>query len=94
MSVYLLVNTNQPIIEGLLPSGSGVKESACNAGDLGWEDPLKKGMTTHSSILAWRFPWTEEPGGIQSMESQRVGHDGTTNTFSHIIKLIFSKCMF
>ena len=42
---------------------------------LGREDPLKKEMATHSSILAWRIPWTEEPGGLQSMESQRVGHD-------------------
>ena len=39
------------------------------------EDPLEEGMTTHSSILAWRIPWTEEPGGLQSMGSQRVGHD-------------------
>ena len=42
---------------------------------LGWEDPLEKGMATHSSILAWRIPWTEEPGGLQSMGPQRVGHD-------------------
>ena len=42
---------------------------------LGQEDPLEEGMATHSSILAWRIPWTEEPGGLQSMESQRVGHD-------------------
>ena len=42
---------------------------------LGWEDALEKGMATHSSILAWRIPWTEEPGGLQSMGSQRVGHD-------------------
>ena len=42
---------------------------------LGEEDPLEKGMVTHSSILAWRIPWTEEPGGLQSTESQRVGHD-------------------
>ena len=42
---------------------------------LGWEDPLEKGMATHSSILAWRIPWTEEPGRLQSLESQRVGHD-------------------
>ena len=42
---------------------------------LGWEDPLEKGMATHSSILAWRIPWTEEPGGLQSMGSQRVRHD-------------------
>ena len=42
---------------------------------LGWEDPLEKEMATHSSILAWRIPWTEEPGGLQSMGLQRVGHD-------------------
>ena len=41
---------------------------------LGWEDPLEKGMATHSSILAWRIPRTEEPGGLQSMGSQRVRH--------------------
>ena len=39
---------------------------------LGWEDPLEKGMATHSSFLAWKIPWTEEPGGIQSMGPQRV----------------------
>ena len=39
------------------------------------EDPLKEGMATHSSILAWRIPWAEEPGGLQSMESQRVRHN-------------------
>ena len=42
---------------------------------LGREDPLEKGMATHSSILAWRIPWREEPDGLQSMGSQRVGHD-------------------
>ena len=42
---------------------------------LGWKDPLEKGMATHSSILAWKIPWAEEPGGLQSMESQRVRHD-------------------
>ena len=42
---------------------------------LGWEDPLEKGMATHSSILAWRIPWTEEPGELQSMGSQSVRHD-------------------
>ena len=45
---------------------------------LGWEDPLEKEMTTHSSILVWRIPWTEEPGGLQSTGSQRVGHDLAT----------------
>ena len=47
---------------------------------LGWEDSLEKEMATHSSILAWRIPWTEEPGGLQSMGLQRVGHDRATNT--------------
>ena len=42
---------------------------------LGQEDPLEEGMATHSSILAWRIPWTEEPGGLQSIGSQRVRHD-------------------
>ena len=58
-----------------------VKNSLANTGDvrdmvlsLGWED-LEKGMATLSSILSWRIPWTEEPGGLQSMGSQRVRHD-------------------
>ena len=42
---------------------------------LGWKDPLEKEMATHSSILAWEIPWTEEPGGLQSMGSQEVKHD-------------------
>ena len=41
---------------------------------LGWEDPLEKEMATHSNILAWEIPWTEEPEGLQSMESKRTGH--------------------
>ena len=44
-------------------------------GSLGWEDPLEEGMVSHSSILAWRIAWTEEPGGLQSMGSRRVGND-------------------
>ena len=51
---------------------------------LGWEDPLEKEMATHSSILAWRIPWTEEPDGLQSTGSQRVGHDWATSlSLSH-----------
>ena len=42
---------------------------------LGWEDPLEEGMATYSNILAWRIPWTEEPGKLQSMGLHRVGHD-------------------
>ena len=47
---------------------------------LGWEDSLEEGMGTHSSILAWEIPWTEEPGGLQSMGSQRVRHTTVTKT--------------
>ena len=46
---------------------------------LGWEDPLEKEMAAHCSILAWRMPWTEEPGGLQSAGLQRVGHDLVTS---------------
>ena len=59
-----------------------VKNPPANSGDirllvqsLGWKDRLEEGMTTHSSILAWRILWTEDPGGLQSMGSQRVGHN-------------------
>ena len=47
---------------------------------LGWEDPLEKGRATNSSIPAWRIPWTEEPGGLQSVDLQRVEHKWATNT--------------
>ena len=50
---------------------------------LGQEDPLEKGMATHSSILAWKTPWTEEPGGPQSMGLQRVGHNRATKAHSN-----------
>ena len=46
------------------PGSSDGKESACSVGDLGWEDPLEKGMATHLSILAWNIPWADEPGGL------------------------------
>ena len=59
-------------------AGSEVKASACNVGDLGLIHgsgrSLEKEMAPHSSILAWRIPWTEDPGGLQSRGSQRVGH--------------------
>ena len=61
------------------PCGSDSKMSACNAGDLGsvlgWEDPLEKEMAAHSSTLARKIPWMEEPGRLQSMGSQTPGHD-------------------
>ena len=71
--------------------GSEVKASACNVGDLGlipgWEDPLEKAMATHSSILAWRIPWLEEPGGLQSTGSQRVRHDRATSLHFYFAKV-------
>ena len=66
----------------LLSACAVVKNLPTKAGDAGdvsstsgWEDPLEKEMETHSSILAWRTPWTEEPGGLQSTELQRVEHN-------------------
>ena len=65
------------------PGCSEVIVSASNAGELGsslgWENPLEKEMVTHSSILAWRIPWTEKPGRLQSKGLQRVGHDQATS---------------
>ena len=62
------------------PDGTSGQESICNAGDLrdlssilGWEDSLEEDMATHSSVLAWSIPWTEEPGGLQSVASQELG---------------------
>ena len=69
-----------------ITTGSDGKESACSARDPGWllgpENPLGKGMATHSSILAWRIPWTEEPDRLQSMGLQRGGHNWVTNYYS------------
>ena len=78
-------------LAGDFPGSSDGKASAYNAGDLvrslGWEDPLEKEMATHSSILAWKIPWTEEPGRLQSIGLQRVEHDWATSlslfTFMH-----------
>ena len=75
-----------------LPQASLVAQTAKNlpamqetwVWSLGQEDPLEKEMATNFRILAWRIPWTEEPGGLQCMESQRIGHDWATNTFTFI----------
>ena len=74
--------------------GSDGKESARNVGDPGSIHALgrspEKEIATHSSILAWRIPWTEEPGGLQSMGSQRVGHSSVSNTlgcFQFLLKI-------
>ena len=77
------MNNIQSISLGLgFPGGSAVKNLSAmqemeetRVQSLGWEDTLEEGMATHSSIPAWRIPWTEEPGGLQSTGSQRVGQD-------------------
>ena len=70
-----------------LLGGSDGKVSVYNAGDLGWEDPLEKEMAVHSSTIAWKIPLTEEPGRLQSMGSQRVGHDSATSCSCSGVKL-------
>ena len=72
-----------------------IVKSACNAGDmgsiLGSGRSLEEGMATHSSIHAWKIPWTEEPSGLRSMESQRVRHDWVTNTLISLSTILKSK---
>ena len=88
------------------PGGSDCKESACmeetQVLSLGQEDPLEKGMATHSSILAWKIPWIEEPGRLQSIVSNRVGHDWSNLAQKHagihefkkgIVFFFLSTCM-
>ena len=82
--IYLLYKSNFAKYD--FTSGSSGKESTCNAGgrgirvqSLGWEDTLEEEMATHSSFLVWKIPWTEEPGGLQSIESQRVRQDLVTD---------------
>ena len=73
------------------PGGSESKDSSCNVGDLALIPKLgrslEEGMATHSSILAWRIQWVEEPGRLQSMGSQRVGHNWVTHTNSNLIRV-------
>ena len=70
------------------PGGSDGKRICFSAGDwvrsLGWKDPVEMEIAPYSSILAWRIPWTEETGGVQSMGLQRAGHDSVINTFTLI----------
>ena len=78
---------HQAAKESGFPDGSDGKESAYNAGDPGSIPGSgrlpREGMAIHSSILAWRIPWIEEPGGLESMRSQRVRHDWATNIHTH-----------
>ena len=64
------------IVAQLVKNPPGLRETWVQS--LGWKDPLEKGKPTHSSILAWRIPWTEEPGGLESTGSQEVGHAQVT----------------
>ena len=83
------------------PGDTVVKNPPANAGHArdagsipGLENPLEEGMATHSSILAWRIPWTEEPGGLESMGSQRVRHNwaiGHIHTHFSILQIIYNK---
>ena len=74
--------------DGVFPVAQTVKNlpatQESRVWSLGLEDPLEKGMAIHSSILAWRIPWTEEPGRLQSMGSQRVRNDWATNATKHL----------
>ena len=83
----------------VFPGGSVCQESTCNAGDLGLipgsGSSLEKDMATHSRILAWRISWTEEPGRLQSMGSQRAGHDwATTSSPRHLFSVVWLGCAF
>ena len=82
-SNYLLLS-----VYGTSPVAEMVKNLPATWGtwvkSLGWEDPLEEGMATHSSILAWRIPWTEGPGGLQSIGSPRVRHDWSDLACMHL----------
>ena len=96
----------EPLLQGF-PGGAVVKNSPANSGGargmgsiLGWEDPLDKGMANHSSILAWKIPWTEEPGGLQFMGSQKSQtwlsmhayiHIPLVQSFTRIIEIVYSE---
>ena len=71
--------SSHPLVAQLVKNLPAVQKA--RVWSLGWEDTLEKEMATHSSILAWKISWTEEPGGLQSTGSQRVGHDWATNTY-------------
>ena len=77
LRLYYIIHLHIPITRGFL-GGSVVRNPLAMQETRIWslnqEDPLEKGMATHANILAWKIPWTEEPGGLQSLGSQRVGH--------------------
>ena len=71
--VHFFQSQEAPLVAQLVKNLTAMRET--RVGSLGWEDPLQQEMAAHSSMLAWRTLWTEEPGGLQSMGSQRVGQD-------------------
>ena len=70
---YLLQDSWASLVAQMVKNLPAMQEAWVRS--LDWEDPLEEGMATHSSILTWRIPWTEEPGGLQSMGLQRIGYD-------------------
>ena len=85
--LYFLRKCNDSLVAQMIKRLPATRET--RVWSLGWEDPLEKEMATRSSILAWRIPWTEEPGGLQSMGSQRVGHDWATSLQFFHFKWLF-----
>ena len=72
-TAFVAVATRTSLVAQMVKHLSTMRETQLRS--LGWEDPLEKEMAIHSSTIAWKIPWTEEPGRLQSMGSQRVGHD-------------------
>ena len=73
LEAYHTTGSGASLVAQLVKNLSAMQETWVRS--LGWEDPLEEGMVTHSSILAWRMLWTEEPGRLESMGSQTVEHD-------------------
>ena len=86
--INLLWSSRASLVAQLVKNLHAVQET--QVWSLGGEDPLEKGMATHSNILAWRTPWTEESGGLQTTGSKRVGHDWLSYTFSFHFAMVLS----
>ena len=71
--IFILYQSGASLVAQTVKNLPAMQENQVQS--LGWEDPLEKGMATHFNILAWKIPWTEEPGGLQSMGSKRVEHN-------------------
>ena len=91
-SEHMYLYTRASLVTQLVKNPPAMQETSVPL--LGWKDPLEEGMATHSSSLAWRIPWTEEPGGLQSIGLQRVRHDRVTkNSTVHLSKPLMSFCL-